>query len=177
MTDPSTIQWLSRFDGIPYAPLACYGFSAVLGSLQTTAVHPAYRQSSDRKHHHPMQAPPTTMQAAFQDGKQYLVPSYQRNYVWTQEGQWEPLWDDVKAVMTRIIAKGQSATQPHFLGAIITKHIDTIRHVNRWWVVDGQQRLTTLQVLIAAAKSVFANSGLPVAASQLDRCSPTHRIW
>jgi len=107
------------------------------------------------------------MQAAFQDGKQYLVPSYQRNYVWTQEGQWEPLWDDVKAVMTRIIAKGQSATQPHFLGAIITKHIDTIRLVNRWWVVDGQQRLTTLQVPIAAAKSVFANSGLPVAASQL----------
>ena len=40
-----------------------------------------------------MNAVPTTMSQAFPPLKQYVVPSYQRNYVWTKSNQWEPLWD------------------------------------------------------------------------------------
>lgn len=105
-----------------------------------------------------LHAEPTTVSLAFPSRKQYAIPSYQRNYVWTREGQWEPLWDDLRALTRQVLAEGQA--RPHFLGTIITKHIGTQGFIDRWWVVDGQQRLTTLQILIAAARSAFNEHGL-----------------
>ena len=113
-----------------------------------------------------MHAEPTKVRLAFLSGKQYAIPSYQRNYVWTREGQWEPLWDDVKGLTRQILAEGTDA-RPHFLGTIITKHIGAQGFIDRWWVVDGQQRLTTLQILIAAARSAFDERGLARCASIL----------
>ncbi|MDE0628036.1 MAG: DUF262 domain-containing protein [Bryobacterales bacterium] len=100
----------------------------------------------------------TTGDQAFPPRKQYLIPSYQRNYVWTERDHWEPLWEDVKELTRQVVADEE--TKPHFLGAIITKEIGTVGFITRWWVVDGQQRLTTLQVLIAAARAAFIKRGL-----------------
>ena len=111
----------------------------------------------------------TNVIQAFPNSKQYAIPSYQRNYVWTREGQWEPLWDDVKTIATRWITEGE-AVKPHFLGTIITKEIGTRRFITRWWVVDGQQRLTTIQILLAAARSAFAEAALQRYASILANC-------
>ena len=97
-----------------------------------------------------------TVSQAFPVRIQYVVPSYQRNYVWSQEDQWEPLWDDVLEVTQRVL-DNDSDQEPHFLGTIITKPIPPGQsHLERWSIVDGQQRLTTLQLLIAAAHSAFA---------------------
>ena len=71
-----------------------------------------------------LHAEPTTVSRAFPPRKQYTIPSYQRNYVWTREGQWEPLWDDLTALTRRVLAEGPRG-KPHFLGAIITKQIGT----------------------------------------------------
>ena len=101
----------------------------------------------------------TAVDQAFPPRKQYAIPSYQRNYVWTRQGQWEPLWEDVKALTAQILVAGAEA-KPHFLGTIITKEIGTEGFISRWWVVDGQQRLTTLQILIAAARGAFSERGL-----------------
>lgn len=101
----------------------------------------------------------TNILQAFPNAKQYAIPSYQRNYVWTREGQWEPLWEDVKTLAARWIREG-GKVEPHFLGTIITKEIGTRRFINRWWVVDGQQRLTTLQILLAAVRTAFIELGL-----------------
>ncbi|MXW45754.1 MAG: DUF262 domain-containing protein [Gammaproteobacteria bacterium] len=93
--------------------------------------------------------------SAFLQRFQYVVPSYQRNYVWTRQDQWEPLWDDVVNVAQQIL-DDDSKKEPHFLGTIITKHMssgDSLLQLRS--VVDGQQRLTTLQLLIAAAHSAF----------------------
>ena len=106
-----------------------------------------------------MEAHITNVKLAFRNSMQYAIPSYQRNYVWTRQGQWEPLWEDVKAVAERWIKEDQKA-KPHFLGTIITKEIGTRYYINRWWVVDGQQRLTTLQILLAAARIAFNEVGL-----------------
>ena len=62
----------------------------------------------------------TTVSQAFPERSQYVVPSYQRNYVWTKEDQWEPLWDDVLEV-TRRVLENEANQVPHFLGTIITK--------------------------------------------------------
>ena len=112
-----------------------------------------------------LHAEPTTVSRAFPPRKQYAIPSYQRNYVWTREGQWEPLWDDLTALTRRVLAEGPRV-KPHFLGAIITKQIGARQgFLDRWWVVDGQQRLTTLQILIAATRSALCEGGLAQCAS------------
>ena len=108
----------------------------------------------------------TTGDQAFPSRKQYVVPSYQRNYVWTERDHWEPLWEDVKELTYQVVA-AEETTKPHFLGAIITKEIDTVGFINCWWVVDGQQRLTTLQILIAAARAAFTERGLAQSAGIL----------
>lgn len=110
----------------------------------------------------------TNVVQAFTSDKQYAIPSYQRNYVWTRAGQWEPLWEDVKALASRIGAGDE--VLPHFLGTIITKDIGAHHFISRWWVVDGQQRLTTLQILLAAIRSVLAERGLRQYAAVLNGC-------
>ena len=111
----------------------------------------------------------TNVIQAFPDNKQYAIPSYQRNYVWTREGQWEPLWEDVKALAARWVEEGQGV-KPHFLGTIITKEIGLSGFIFRWWVVDGQQRLTTLQILLAAVRQAFTELGLHRLANILSGC-------
>ena len=113
-----------------------------------------------------LHAEPTTVSLAFPSRKQYAIPSYQRNYVWTREGQWEPLWDDLRGLTRQILAEGTGG-RAHFLGTIITKQIRAQGFIDRWWVVDGQQRLTTLQILIAAACSAFKERDLTQCASIL----------
>ena len=114
-----------------------------------------------------METRSTTVSQAFPERSQYVVPSYQRNYVWTKEDQWEPLWEDVLEVTRRVL--GNEANQvPHFLGTIITKPVTGGQsRLERWSVVDGQQRLTTLQLLIAAVHWAFHKFELPGYASML----------
>ena len=114
----------------------------------------------------------TTMNQAFPPVKQWVIPSYQRNYVWTENGQWAPLWEDLMALTERVrkADPGDSDAEPHFLGTIITKQnpgYKSRRFINYWWVVDGQQRLTTLQLLMAAARAVFIQHSLARHAAML----------
>ncbi len=88
----------------------------------------------------------------------YLVPLYQRPYVWTRENQWAPLWEDVREVANRQLDGTPSNDEiPHFLGAIVLEPalISSVK-IGALSIIDGQQRLTTLQLLIAAARSVAA---------------------
>jgi hypothetical protein len=94
-----------------------------------------------------------TLQDLFTDRIHYEVPIYQRPYVWDKDEQWIPLWEDVVDA-----ANGCLAGQPmlaHFLGAIVIelRSADPGR-VKVFSVIDGQQRLTTLQILLASLRSV-----------------------
>ena len=72
-----------------------------------------------------MHAEPTTIGRAFPVRKQHAIPSYQRNYVWTRAGQWEPLWDDLRGLSRQTLTKGPVA-KPHFLGTIINDRISMV---------------------------------------------------
>lgn len=114
----------------------------------------------------------TTMTQAFPPLKQWVIPSYQRNYVWTEKGQWAPLWEDLMALTERVrnADPREADAEPHFLGTVITKLNPSYkagRLINYWWVVDGQQRLTTLQLLIAGARAAFIRHSLAKHASML----------
>ena len=95
----------------------------------------------------------------------YIVPKYQRQYVWRMEDQWEPLWLDVidiadvlfedacKADKTEV---NPSSVESHYLGAVVLKIGGTTpSEASKWKVIDGQQRLTTIQLLIAATYKNF----------------------
>lgn len=86
----------------------------------------------------------------------YEVPGFQRRYVWRQEEQWEPLWDDVRRIAEAFL-DGETIV-PHFLGAIVLQNVEEGRvpsKVDSVEVVDGQQRLTTLQLLLDAIQEVL----------------------
>ena len=88
------------------------------------------------------------------------VPLFQRQYVWTLEQQWEPLWEDVSRKFTEFI-EGRADGPVHFLGAIVLDQKETpATHVEKRQVIDGQQRLTTLQVFLAVMRDFCRRTGM-----------------
>ena len=109
-----------------------------------------------------MRALTVDLAATFGRAVRYTVPLYQRPYVWSRERQWEPLWADVRDVAERQLdGTPDNDLIPHFLGAIVLEPPLTDGGlIQVRTVIDGQQRLTTLQLLIAAARSIAAEQGL-----------------
>ncbi len=107
----------------------------------------------------------------------YIVPNYQRLYVWDEENQWEPLWLDVRdiaeeliesAAGTELAGADHDGVEPHFMGAVVFKISGSTPDLARKYrVIDGQQRLTTLQILMAAAASALDVAGLTEPADNL----------
>lgn len=85
-----------------------------------------------------------------------VVPLFQRPYVWSKETQWLPLWNDITRLIDIIEHHNSSAT--HFLGAIVIQQVPTgLADLPTWNVIDGQQRLTTLQLLLDALHTELSN--------------------
>lgn len=112
-----------------------------------------------------------TPNSLFENAVIYAVPPYQRAYVWTEDKQWQPLWEDILSLASdweTLIKAGGPANRDewpaHFLGAMVFKQEPTLPTATPIHsVIDGQQRLTTLQLLLGAAESVFRDRNLPAA--------------
>jgi uncharacterized protein with ParB-like and HNH nuclease domain len=97
-----------------------------------------------------------TVYDLFQRRRRHVVPLFQRPYVWSRERQWEPLWDDITAQADDILKKQEERS--HFLGAAVINKLDTFGfEVEAMDIIDGQQRLTTLQILLIALRD-FVNA-------------------
>ena len=108
----------------------------------------------------------------FQRDVRYTIPPFQRPYVWSQDDQWEPLWEDVRNVAENYlealertgndgVEAGQN-TNPHFLGAVVLKQVPTAaKEIAQREVIDGQQRMTTLQILLDAIQHICEESDHP----------------
>ena len=106
-----------------------------------------------------MDAGTLSVQKIFGYDRRLIVPLFQRPYVWTRDMQWEPLWNDIRAVADRL-ARG-SDSRPHFLGAIVLDMIPKpTGHLETRLVIDGQQRLTTIQLLLEAFSDICADRGI-----------------
>lgn len=100
-----------------------------------------------------------TVTQLFELDVRYVVPLYQRPYVWKQDEQWEPLWDDIVTLLEHQEG-GNGQHYSHFLGAIVLDQVTQVPgKIPVYTVIDGQQRLTTLQIVLNAAANVAAELG------------------
>ncbi|MEU1841124.1 GmrSD restriction endonuclease domain-containing protein [Micromonospora chersina] len=109
----------------------------------------------------------TTLQELLEGAKQYQVPLYQRTYSWTT-AQLQRLWDDIlKLADDRI--HDPSAT--HFIGSVVLAPSPNNgpTGVAEYLVVDGQQRLTTLTILLCAIRDHRAKHEGPVHRDRLNQ--------
>jgi len=107
----------------------------------------------------------------------YVIPTFQRPYVWNQDDQWEPLWLDVENAAERYLealtrtgdpASAERQAGKHFLGAIVVQQeLTSTSEIETRNVIDGQQRLTTIQILLDAAQDVAEAEGWEDAAEEL----------
>jgi len=97
-----------------------------------------------------MEANPRTLDALFNSQSRYVVPMFQRLYVWQETPQWTNLWEDITEKADLQIKAEK--TNAHYLGALIIEGVrpSSPREVKRFLVIDGQQRLTTLQLVFCA---------------------------
>lgn len=86
---------------------------------------------------------------------QFVIPIYQRNYSWTAE-QCRQLWSDLMR------AGRDEKVQAHFIGSIVyvERGLSSVTSQEALLVIDGQQRLTTSTLLIAALAKHFETQGL-----------------
>ena len=97
-----------------------------------------------------------------------VVPLFQRPYVWDETEQWLPLWEDVRRMAELRLADPYSSAT-HFLGAVVLQAQDNpTGNLPARNVIDGQQRLTTLQLLMDATGAVLDEHGLDDLAGQLE---------
>jgi len=90
----------------------------------------------------------------FQGTYQYQIPFFQRSYVW-QKDNWEELWDNI---LEEKEAFSSGADSEHFIGTIIIKQkLSETLGINPFDLIDGQQRLTTICLLLKAIQDSLQN--------------------
>lgn len=110
-----------------------------------------------------------TPQSVFMQPQRLIVPLFQRPYVWNRENQWEPLWRDITRVAERVLGDPGAKNQPHFLGAVVLQQMQNpVGSLQVRTVIDGQQRLTTLQVLLDALHAEIHSAGVRQPALRLE---------
>lgn len=115
-----------------------------------------------------MDAKTHPLQEILKPERRYIIPTFQRDYEWTEDGQWRLLFEDLETTAERLLevrdsgatgstlkSKEQSIS-PHFLGAIVCAALPfSTGGVALRSVIDGQQRLTTVQLMIRGLLDVL----------------------
>lgn len=102
-----------------------------------------------------MKTDDTHVKALFGKDIQCVIPLFQRHYVWDKEGQWAPLWEDMREKADQRLSEPQRQKFTHFTGAIvIQQNLTHIGEVEKYEIIDGQQCLTTFQIILCVIRDV-----------------------
>ena len=100
-----------------------------------------------------MEANARNLERIFDSTVSYQIPLFQRPYVWNEQDNWAPLWEDILSLLNRRHCHGSS--RPHFLGAVVLEQLNHASgSIETRQVIDGQQRFTTLQLFMIAARDL-----------------------
>lgn len=110
-----------------------------------------------------MQASETKLQDIIEGTKQYVVPMFQRSYSW-QKNDWQLLWDDILELYE------SEQPYPHFMGSMVTmpSNDSLPQGVTKYVLIDGQQRLTTIFILVAVLRDQAKKSNQLKLANELN---------
>ncbi len=116
-----------------------------------------------------MQPSRRSISELFSTQVRYVVPMFQRKYVWQADPQWQNLWEDIAEKAAHRLA-GKPA-HPHYLGALIVEGVKPAsgNEVKRMLVIDGQQRLTTIQLFLCAFRQIARDLGWDALSRRLHR--------
>ncbi|GHH79144.1 DUF262 domain-containing protein [Promicromonospora soli] len=120
-----------------------------------------------------MDAKTYPLQDILKPERRYIIPTFQRDYEWTLDGQWKLLFEDLESTADKLLEvrsdedekavglknKEQGVT-PHFLGAVVCASLPfATGGIALRSVIDGQQRLTTIQLLVRGLLDVLQDVG------------------
>ena len=108
-----------------------------------------------------MDARPRTVRDILYTGDQYIIPFFQRHYSWEKK-HWDQLRKDIWALME------DDSKEVHFLGPLVCTRTQNVPgSITGYQLIDGQQRLATLTVLLAALRDVAVTRCLPSMAEEI----------
>lgn len=109
-----------------------------------------------------MKASETKLQQIFEGIKQFVVPLFQRQYSWDIK-QWGKLWDDL------IELSNTENPRDHFIGSIVTMPTSSVPEgVAKYVLIDGQQRLTTIFILLVLIRDKLIQINEKLEAEELN---------
>jgi uncharacterized protein with ParB-like and HNH nuclease domain len=109
-----------------------------------------------------MQAKETKLQDIIEGTKQYVIPLFQRTYSWTTK-EWDVLWKDL------IELSESDNPRTHFIGSIVSMPTVSVPEgVAKYLLIDGQQRLTTIFIILALLRNKARESGSNIFADEIN---------
>lgn len=110
-----------------------------------------------------MEARKVQIDTLFEPRVQYRIPLFQRHYVWDEKNQWMPLWKDIHNNYKHIQSQTKGKLSIHFTGAIVIQQqqegMFAAGDVPIYEIIDGQQRLTTFQIIFCAIRDICEENG------------------
>lgn len=103
-----------------------------------------------------MKASKASVWDLYNGAKQYKVPLFQRPYVWSRQ-QWEQLWSDITEQYS--FRTGPDSRHPaRFLGSVVVVR-EYEKNLDKYTIIDGQQRITTISILLAVIRAFARERG------------------
>lgn len=117
-----------------------------------------------------MKASETSLQPVIEGTKQYVVPLFQRTYSWDAK-EWDVLWQDLLELCE------EENPRDHFIGSIVTMPTVSVpQGISKYLLIDGQQRLTTIFILLALLRDAAKISNGGMLAQEIDETLLTNRF-
>ena len=109
-----------------------------------------------------MQAKETKLQDIIEGTKQYVIPLFQRTYSWTNK-EWEMLWQDLEELCE------METPRTHFIGSIVNMPTVSVPEgVAKYLLIDGQQRLTTIFIILILLRNKASENQNPRFADEIN---------
>ena len=105
----------------------------------------------------------TNLKQLVQGEKQFRVPLWQRQYTWRAPDH-QLLWRDILEQYSQVMNSSTASQSGHFLGSVVLSPLPSAasEQLASYLIVDGQQRLTTLMLILAAIRDVAASTDTKV---------------
>ncbi len=103
----------------------------------------------------------TNFRELFKNRIQFIIPFFQRGYAW-DKSQWKQLFEDIEnEIISEIDKYSKYYEFEHFFSSIVVmpKNNSTLNGIQKFDIIDGQQRITTIYLLLAVIKNILQERG------------------